>query len=520
MLHIEKWKVILTVLLCVLGFAYAAPNIMSPETQKFVEEKFSGWLPYKTVSLGLDLQGGAHLLLEADIKSYIRERMESMKDAARTQLRKEGIGYTKLEARPDGVTITLRNPEDGPAAKKIAAKLEDLAAVDVTPAGVLTVTLDEVAMKDMTSKVINQSIEVVRNRVDALGTKEPLIQRQGSDRIVVQVPGESDSDRIKNILGRTAKLTFHLLDENAMSTGQAGADSMKLPMAERPETNLFVRRKALLGGERLVDAQPTFDQSGPAVSFRFDAIGSKTFCDISTANVGKPFAIVLDKKIISAPAIREPICNGSGQISGGFDVAEATNLALLLRSGALPAELKVVEERTVGPSLGSDSVASGKTAALAAFIAVFIFMLLSYGLFGIFADIALVLNLVFIFAMLSMLQATLTLPGIAAIILTIGIAVDANVLVYERVREELSHGRTVLSSIDTGYRHALRTIFDSNLTTLIVAMILFSFGSGPVKGFAVAMSIGIVTSLFSSIMVTRMIIIAWLRRTKPTTLHL
>lgn len=520
MLHIEKWKVILTLLICVLGIAYALPNIMPAERIRWVEENAS-FLPHKTVSLGLDLQGGAHLLIEADMKTVIKERMESMEDAARAELRKEAIGYTDLTSTRDGISFKLRNPaNDTETAKAIARKLEQLASIEATPDGTVTVKLDETAVKDLTSKVIEQSIEVVRRRVDALGTKEPIIQRQGSNRIVVQLPGEQDPEKAKEILKRTAKMSFHLLDENAMTTGTPGAGSRKLPMAEDPQQQLVIRGKALLGGERLIDAQPGFDQSGPVVNFKFDSVGGKMFCDISSDNVGKPFAIVLDNKIISAPAIREPICGGSGQISGGFDVAEANNLALLLRSGALPAPLSVVEERTVGPSLGSDSVASGKTAAVVAFVAVVLFMFASYGLFGFFADIALTLNLIFIFALLSMLQATLTLPGIAAIILTIGIAVDANVLVYERIREEIRHGRSVLSAIDTGYRQALRTIFDSNLTTLIVAMILFSFGSGPVKGFAVAMSIGIVTSLFASIMVTRLIVIAWLRKTKPAELVL
>ena len=291
-------------------------------------------------------------------------------------------------------------------------------------------------------------------------------------------------------------------------------------MRENPQQSIVIKKRVMVSGEMLTDAQPAFDQNGPVVSFKFDAVGAKRFCEVTRDNVGKPFAIVLDGEVISAPTIRDAICGGRGQISGGFTVKEANDLALLLRAGALPAPLNVVEERTVGPTLGSDSVASGKLAALVAFIAVCVLMAASYGLFGIFAAIALTLNIIFIFALLSLLQATLTLPGIAGIILTIGIAVDSNVLIYERIREEVRQGRSVMSAIDTGYRQALRTIFDSNLTTLIVALILFSFGSGPVKGFAVAMSIGIVTSLFSAIMITRLIVIMWLKKTRPAALTL
>ncbi|HYD19138.1 MAG TPA: protein translocase subunit SecD [Patescibacteria group bacterium] len=526
MLNIEKWKVVLTILVCLLGIAYAAPNLMPSDMQQKMEQSLPDWLPTKTVNLGLDLRGGSHLLLEADLKPVLQNRMEAMESNARKELRAENIGYTDLRSNAEGVTFKLRDPEkDGDAAVKVARGLEHLAAVKLTPEGVVSVQLDEVAMRDITAQIVNQSIEIVRRRVDETGTKEPIIQRQGENRIVLQLPGVDNPQEVKDLIGKTAKMSFHLVDENAMTTGKPGPGTRKLPMTEHQGQNIVVQARAVIEGERLIDAQPQFDQSGPVVSFRLDSIGAKKFCDVSRQNVGKPFAIVLEMtkdrpEVISAPVIREPICGGSGQISGGFDVKGATQLALLLRSGALPAALSVVEERSVGPSLGSDSVASGKIASGVAFVAVALLMIASYGLFGLFAVVALGLNLVLIFAVLSLLQATLTLPGIAAIILTMGIGVDANVLVYERIREELRHGRSVLSSIDTGYRHALRTIFDSNLTTLIVAIILFSFGSGPVKGFAVAMSIGIITSLFAALMVTRLIIIGWLRKAKPVELHL
>ena len=527
MLNIEKWKVILTILICVLGIAYAIPNLLPKEQQEAMEKNLPSWFPTKTVNLGLDLRGGSHLLLEADLKPVITKRMEAMLKETKERFREKKIGYVEPQSNHDGFTIKLTDPkEDTEAATKIARSVEQLAAVNVTPDGIMSVKMDEVATRDLTSQILNQSIEIVRRRVDETGTREPIIQRQGSDRIVLQLPGIDDPQHIKELLGVTAKMSFHLVDEDAITTGKAGVGSRKLPMSEHPGQSIFIKTQAVIDGERLVDAQPQIDRmSGAAVSFRLDSLGGKQFCDVSRANVGKPFAIVLELEknkpnVISAPVIREPICGGNGQISGGFDVKQATDLALLLRSGALPAELTIVEERSVGPSLGSDSVASGKIASGVAFIAVAFLMMASYGLFGFFAVIALGFNLVLIFALLSMLQATLTLPGIAAIILTMGIGVDANVLVYERIREEIRHGRSVLSSVDTGYRQALRTIFDSNLTTLIVAIILFSFGSGPVKGFAVAMSIGIVTSLFASIMVTRLIVIAWLRKTKPATLYL
>lgn len=526
MLHIEKWKVVLTAILCVLGVVYTIPNLLPEHQQQWLAEKGRGWLPHKTVSLGLDLQGGSHLLLEADIAPVIKERMESMEADARSQMSRR-IRYTELRSTAESISFRLSDVEkDEEEALKIARGLDPQATVNLDKNGVVTVKLEPPAMKEIKDKILEKSIEIVRRRVDETGTKEPVIQRQGENRIVVQLPGLDDPARIKKLLGATAKMSFHLIDENATNMNKPTASSRQVPMRDNPLYKLFIKRKAEVSGERLIDSQPSFDQTGaPVVTFRFDSLGAKQFCAISKENVGKPFAILLELKkgqpeIISAPRINEPICGGSGQISGGFDVKEASDLALLLRAGALPAELDIVEERTVGPTLGSDSVASGKIASVIAFGAVIVLMFLSYGLFGMFANIALTFNVFFIFALLSAFEATLTLPGIAAIVLTIGIAVDANVLVYERIREELRSGRSIISSVDTGYRHALRTIMDSNLTTLLVAIILFSFGSGPIKGFAVAMCIGTVTSLFACIMITRLLIAHWLRTTKPSKLYL
>ena len=520
MLHIEKWKIVFVLLLTVLGVLYAAPNMLPAQQRAWLVENMPGWMPSRTVNLGLDLQGGSHLLLEVDTKAVVSDRLESMVDAARTEMRKQNIGYMDLSARRNGLTFTLRNPAaDRDATYKIARGLEQNAKINVGDNGMVEVLLDEAAIQTINTQVVNQSIEIIRRRIDETGTKEPVIQRQGADRIVVQLPGVDDPERVKELLGRTAKMTFHLLDLDA-ADGPVAPGSRKLPLRGEAGQSVIIKKRVVISGDMLVDSQPSFEQGAPVVSFRFNSIGAKRFCDITRENVGNPFAIVLDDEVISAPVIRDAICGGGGIISGSFTVREAHDLSLLLRAGALPAPLNVAEERSVGPTLGSDSIASGKMAAMAALCFVFLLMAASYGLFGMFANIALFFNMIFIFALLSILQATLTLPGIAGIILTIGIAVDANVLIYERIREEIRNGRTVLAAVDTGYRLALATIIDSNLTTLIVALILFSFGSGPVKGFAVAMSIGIVTSLFSAIMLTRLMVIVWLRKVRPATLNL
>lgn len=516
MLRFERWKIILVLLITVLGVLYAAPNVASQQTKAWLAEHLPGWMPSSTVNLGLDLQGGSYLLYQADTKAVINDKLDQMLDGARADLRKQGIGYLDPTTTTNGITFKLRDPaKDSAAAHKIAHSLEDKADINITKDGLVSVLLGQDAINDIDAHTIEQSIEVVRRRIDETGTKEPMIQRQGSDRIVVELPGVDDPSRIKELVGKTAKMTFHLVDMDGAASAQ------RLPMRDNPGRSISVSRHAVLTGDMLVDSQPGFDQNGqPDVSFKFNGLGTRKFCDITKENTGKPFAIVLDGEVISDPRINEPICGGSGIITGSFTVKEAHDLSLLLRAGALPAPLSVVEERSVGPTLGSDSIASGKMAATFAMLAVLILMAGSYGLFGVFADIALVFNMIFIFALLSILQATLTLPGIAGIILTIGIAVDANVLVYERIREELRNGRTVLAAVDAGYIHAKATIVDSNITTLTVALILFTFGSGPVKGFAVAMSIGIITSLFAALMLTRLMVVTWLRRVKPAKLDI
>ena len=517
MLNVQKWKIVLSLVLVVLGIIYAAPNLMSQATRDKIEATNS-WLPYRAMNLGLDLQGGSHLLLQVDLKSVMGDRLDSMADAARSELRKGDITYSNLSSTRDGITLTLKDPaRDRDAAYKILRGLD--AGTDIkidTETGKVDVVLSEQGMTDIRTQVVNQSIEIVRRRIDETGTREPVIQRQGSDRIVLQLPGVDDPARIKDLLGRTAKLGFHLLDGEAM---RAGPSSRSLPMQDGTG-EVIVKKRALITGDMLVDSQPGFDRNAPVVTFRFNAVGARNFCNATRENIGKPFAIVLDEQVISAPVIQDAICGGSGQIFGNFTVKEAADLSLLLRAGALPAPLEVVEERSVGPSLGSDSVESGKMASYVAFAFVFVFMFATYGLFGVFACIALVMNIVFIFAVMGLMQATLTLPGIAGIVLTMGMAVDANVLIYERIREEMRSGRSLISSVDKGFQLAFNTIVDSNLTSLIVALILFSFGTGPVKGFAVSTSVGIITSMFTATMLTRLMVIAWMRYKRPTTLNL
>jgi len=386
----------------------------------------------------------------------------------------------------------------------------------------ITMSVTEAGLNNRISAAIQASIETIRRRVDAFGTTEPSIQRQGRNRILVQVPGVSDVERLKSLIGETGKLEFKLVDPSANAAEVAS--SKKVPpgdelvySSDEPPVPYVLRDQVMVSGENLVDAQPGFDSRNgePVVSFRFDAAGAKRFGRVTQENVGLPFAIVLDNKVISAPVIREPILGGTGQISGNFSVQEANDLSVLLRSGALPAKLTVIEERTVGASLGADSISSGKKAAIAGLLLVVVFMFLAYGLFGLFANLALIINIAMIFAVLSLMGATLTLPGIAGIVLVIGIAVDANVLINERIREEIRSGKSPFAAVDSGYSRALTTIIDSNVTTLIAVLVLFWLGSGPVRGFAVTLTIGILTSMFTAVTVTRMMVAYWLRRARP-----
>lgn len=524
MVDFPTWKKVVVALICLIGLAFAAPNFLAGKTA----ESLPDWVPNQQVNLGLDLRGGSHLLLEVEVQAVIDEYLESLVDSARAELRQERIRYRGLGKQQTSIGVTIADPEQRTRALELLRELDIDARVSES-GDRITVELTDAQMTEHRVSAVQQSIEIVRRRIDETGVREPTIQRQGDDRIILQLPGVDDPERVKRLIGQTARLTFQMVDvENSLQDalgGRVPPGSILLPMAEgaatpgQPET-LLIRKRIAVSGENLVDAQPSFDgrTNEPVVTFRFDTIGARRFGDITTQNVDRPFAIVLDGEVISAPVIREPILGGAGQISGTFTIEQSNDLALLLRAGALPAPLVILEERTVGPGLGADSVAAGQLASIIGMVGVLVFMAISYGRFGIYADVALVANILLILGALSALQATLTLPGIAGIVLTIGMAVDANVLIFERIREEVRAGRTPISAIDAGYGRALSTIIDANLTTLIAAILLFAFGSGPVRGFAVTLAIGIVTSMFTAIMVTRLFVVTWLRSKRPDAL--
>jgi preprotein translocase subunit SecD len=536
MLHFPRWKIALILGVCALGLLAALPNLLP----KAALEALPSWLPARPLHLGLDLRGGSHLLLEVDADTIVKERLEAIIDSARGDLRRERIAYTDLSVVGQEVVVVVRDAQERERAVQIlrgqamqvANSVMGTTAPDLSVQagadGRIAVQLTEIALKDRRRAAIDQSIEIIRRRIDQTGTSEPVIQREGDLRIVVQLPGVDDPDRIKRLLGKTAKMTFRLVDDNVpledIARGRAPAGIEFLDSDERGRRTgekTPVQRRVMVSGDTLTDAQATFQDNQPVVSFRFDSIGARRFGEATERNVGKRFAIVLDGRVISAPVIREPIRGGSGIISGNFTVQSANDLALLLRAGALPAPLKIVEERSVGPSLGADSIRAGVAASVGGLALILIYMVMSYGLFfGGIANLALIVNLVLIVGVLSLTQASMTLPGIAGIVLTIGMAVDANVLIYERVREEIRSGKTPLAAMDAGYARAMTTIIDSNLTALITSVILFWLGSGPVKGFAVTSAIGIATSAFTAVSLSRMIVATWLRRMRPQRLDI
>jgi len=499
MLDFPKWKVLFVLTICSFGVFFASPNFF---------EKPPAWLPTKTVNLGLDLKGGVHLLLEIDFNSYFKEQVEDLKSDTRTALRKEKIGYRYLNSVDTIVSFALTDITKKKIVIKQIKSIDKNLDVIIKDDGYTTVSYNEDNKEEAKKRLLEQSIEIVRRRIDETGIKEPTIQRQGSNRILVQVPGFDDPERLKQLIGKTAKLTFHLVDK------KENINSNKIVLKEEDGGREYVlEKRAVLTGDLLVDASVSTGRDGdPVVSFRFNAQGARKFGKFSQQHVGDLFAIVLDKKIISAPRINEAILGGSGMISGNFTFESANDLALLLRAGALPAPLEVIEERTVGPSLGADSIAAGKKASIIGIVLVMTFMLLYYGVFGMFSNIALIVNMVLILATLSILQATLTLPGIAGIVLTIGMAVDANVLIFERIREELKMGKTPSVAVSSGFSRAFKTIIDSNITTLIASLLLYQFGSGSVKGFAVTLSLGIMASMFTAVLLTRMLIVFWVRK--------
>ncbi|MBM3590176.1 MAG: protein translocase subunit SecD [Alphaproteobacteria bacterium] len=513
MLVFSKTKIFFISILCFLALYFALPTIFL--NSSFNNEKIIKLLPSNKVNLGLDLHGGSQLLLEIDVNSYLEEQLLILKDEIKNIFYEDSI-RTLVEKVDSKIIFTVANEEEKTLAKKLVKKISK--QLEITEeSGQFKVFFSDYEVEKMKKNLINQSIEIIRRRVDENGTKEPTIVSQGDKRILLQVPGVQNSQELKNSLGKTAKMTFHLPAKNS---DQEISVINTIELFDAFGNQYFLNKDVVLSGDLLLDASATYHEGKPAVAFRFNALGSRKFAEITQNNIGKIFAIVLDGKVITAPMINTVINQGSGVITGSFTVAEASQLALLLRAGALPAPLQVIEERSVGPSLGSDSIASGKIASLASLVLVAFFMILFYGFFGLVANIALVVNISIIISLLSLLSATLTLPGIAGIVLTMGMSVDANVLIFERIKEELKNNKSVLSAIEQGFGQAYRTILDSNITTLIVAFFLYVFGNGSIKGFAVTLSIGIVSSMFTAILLTRMLISLWLKRARPKKLSL
>lgn len=512
MYKLSKTKIYIIFAICLAGIFFALPNFLG---NSFNLPKW--WHP---VNLGLDLQGGSNLLLQVKIDDVLKERMSSIEDSARQALRENKIRYQNLKAGTDSVKVKVENINAKTKAMAIFKKIEDGLNVAEDEEGNIEISYSEQALNLLKAKIVDQSIEIVRRRIDAAGTKEPSIQRQGSDRIAVQLPGEQNPEYVKSLLGKTAKLSFNLVDSRSTAAdarrGKLSSDS-RLISGEAGETYV-ISRKPVVTGEHLVDASASFSEGQPVVSFKFDSFGGKKFAEATSEHVNERLAIILDNEVISAPNINGPITGGSGIITGNFTVESASELAMLLRSGALPAPLEVLEERTVGAGLGADSINQGITASIIGLALVVLFMVAAYGLFGIFTTITVCLNLFLMLGVLSLIGATLTLPGIAGVILTIGMAVDANVLIFERMREEVNHGLSTREAAEAGFNEAWGTIVDSNLTTLVAAFVLLYFGTGPVRGFAVTLAIGIATSMFTSVTVTRIMIQAWLQKYKPTKL--
>ena len=513
MLQFELWKKLLVIFIAFVGIVYALPNIVG-------NNDGAGFLPGKQINLGLDLQGGSHLLLRVDVDAVKRERLENLGETIRRDFRGKKIRFSDLNVGSDAVSLTVRDIDASKSVQKIFADYGNDYIVENEERD-YKLAFNEVGFAAMQTRTVEQSIEIIRRRLDPEGTKEPIIQRQGLDRILVQLPGVDDPEAVKRLLGRTAKLTFQLVDmqmtaAEALQRGRTPPGTMLMDSENDDGQKYLIEKRVMVSGEMLDGATANFDQNNrPAVSFTLNSNGARRFGKVTGENIGRPFAIILDGKVVSAPTIQSQIF-GNGQITGDFSVAETNELALVLRAGALPAPLIILEERSIGPGLGADSISAGKFATIIGLVLVAVYMVFSYGFFGGLAVGALTVNIILIIAALSALQATLTLPGIAGIVLTMGMAVDANVLVFERIREELARGRSAIAAIESGYQRAISTIIDSNLTTLFAALFLYIFGSGPIKGFAVTLGIGIITSMFTAVMVTRLFIVIWVERKRPT----
>lgn len=530
MMNLSRWKVILVVLATLLGALFTLPNLLPASALASLPI-----VPKQTLHLGLDLQGGSSLLLEVDTNALMNERLTNMVEDVRTNLTKEQIAFTDLGIVNGAISVRISDPKQISNAQNVLRRVlgTPLAGaaggqevtIGAQPDQRLRIAFVPEAFQAEAAKAVEQSIEIVRRRIDQLGTKEPDITRQGTNRIFIQVPGESDPERLKNIIGQTAKLTFQMVDESAtpadLQAGRVPPGDELVPSNDGIQPAYLVKKRSVVTGEMLTSASPGFDgQTGqPVVQFRFNSLGAARFGDVTRNNIGKRFAIILDNKVISAPVIQGAITGGSGQITGHFTTQSANDLAVLLRAGALPTRLIVQEQRTVGAELGADAVRAGTISAVVGLAAVAVFMLLIYGgLFGGVSLIGLVVNGLMIIGIMSFTQATLTLPGIAGLILTLAVAVDANVLIYERMRDELRAGRSLIASMDAGFGRAMATIMDANVTHLLSALILFQFGSGPVKGFAWTLSIGVLTTVFSAVLVSQVLLGWWFKSTRPKTL--
>ena len=525
MLIFENWKKVLILIVSIFAILFSLPNFIS-------KNNVPNFFKAGEIRLGLDLQGGSYLLLEVESDSLQTDRLNSVADELRVALRNANprIGYRNLSVINTELTFSLIEENDVDLIKSLILNIDDSLIVNNEDFSSIQVSFSEEKITEIRDYAILQSIEIIRRRVDEVGTNEPIIQRQGDDRILVQLPGLDDPERIKRLLGKTARMNFRMVNETASIdealSGRVPPGSDLLyeldPRTGEKTLPYIIYKRIGVSGDELVDANPSMDQfNQPVVSLRFDSTGSRKFGDLTSKNVGKRFAIVLDGEVISAPVIREAITGGSGQISGNFTFETASDLAVLLRAGALPAPLTILEERSVGPSLGKDSINAGMYAGIIAIILVVIYMLIIYGArFGVTANISLIINILLILALLGVLDATLTLPGLAGIALTIGMAVDANVLIFERIREESRSGRSNIGAIDNGFKEAFRTIVDANITTLLAAVILFQFGSGPVKGFAVTLALGVMTTMFTSLLLSRGIITIWYNRYKPENLNI
>jgi preprotein translocase subunit SecD len=530
MLTFTRWKQIAILLICLVGFIVVLPNFFSKATL----DRWPRWIPTKQLSLGLDLRGGAHLLLAMEVNDVRKDWLDTLRDDARRRLREAKIGVSGVGIAGNSVQVRLAKAEDGEAAlKALKQMVQPLgnpvfgtsgADVDVqqSGAGSISITPTEAGLRQRTGNAISAAIETVRRRVDATGTSEPNIVREGSSHILVQVPGLSDTAQLKELIGKTARLSFHevhpTLTAAEAKTTRVPAGFKIYPGADRTEGDQVLRETPVVRGDELTTANPSFDSrtNEPIIDFGFNNAGARKFGKFTQDNVGKPFAIVLDDKVISAPVIREPILGGRGQISGNFTTETATQLAIQLRSGALPAKLTIVEERNVGPSLGNDSVEAGKMAGIIGGIATIALTILAYGTFGIFAVVGLIVHGVLTVALMTLIGSALTLPGIAGLVLGIAMAVDANVLIYERIREEVRAGKSAIAAIDAGFTRAFVTIADSQLTTLACALVMFWLGAGPIRGFAVTLTVGILTSIFAAVTVVRLLIYYWLNSMKGT----